>query len=93
LPSGTSVSANENGEFVVPAAVKTVQVSSVGYKKFSADISGEPVQEFRLERFNLFLQPVEIKATRVDDKAPFAKSNLSKKDIEKNNLGQDLPSC
>jgi len=91
LPSGTSVSANENGEFVVPSTVKTVQVSSVGYKKFSAEISGEPVQEFRLERFNLFLQPVEIKATRVDDKAPFAKSNLSKKDIEKNNLGQDLP--
>jgi iron complex outermembrane receptor protein len=91
LPNGSSVSTNETGEFIVPPSVKTVHVSSVGYKKFSAEITGEPVQEFRLERFNLFLQPVEIKATRVDEKAPFAKTNLSKKDIEKNNLGQDLP--
>ena len=59
LPNGSSVSTNENGEFVVPAAVKSFQVSSVGYKKFSAQITGEPVQEFKLERFNLFLQPLQ----------------------------------
>ncbi len=38
-----------------------------------------------------FLQPVEVKAIRAADNAPFAKTNLSKKEIEKNNLGQDLP--
>lgn len=38
-----------------------------------------------------FLQPVEITAVRAAEKAPFAKTNLTKKEIEKNNLGQDLP--
>jgi iron complex outermembrane recepter protein len=38
-----------------------------------------------------FLQPVEVSAVRAAEKAPFAKSNLTKKEIEKNNLGQDLP--
>src|ERR1700712_671566 len=38
-----------------------------------------------------YLQPVEVKAVKVDDKAPFAKTNLTKKEIEQNNLGQDLP--
>ena len=37
------------------------------------------------------LQPVEVQAVRAADKAPFAKTNLSKKDIDKNNTGQDLP--
>ena len=38
-----------------------------------------------------FLQPVEVTAIRAADKAPFAKTNLTKKEIEKNNIGQDLP--
>ncbi len=38
-----------------------------------------------------FMQPVEVTAIRANDKAPFAKTNLTKKEIEKNNLGQDLP--
>ena len=38
-----------------------------------------------------YLQPVEVQAIRAGEKAPFAKTDLTKKDIEKNNLGQDLP--
>src|SRR3982750_4366218 len=37
------------------------------------------------------LEPVEVKAIRASRMAPFAKTNLSKKDIERQNLGQDLP--
>jgi iron complex outermembrane receptor protein len=37
------------------------------------------------------LSPVEVKAVRAPDLAPVTKSNLSKKEIEKQNLGQDLP--
>ena len=37
------------------------------------------------------LSPVEVQAVRAGDEAPFAKTNLSKSDIEKRNLGQDLP--
>lgn len=37
------------------------------------------------------LSPVEVKAVRAGENAPFAKTNLSKKEISKFNLGQDIP--
>lgn len=37
------------------------------------------------------LTPVEVKAVRANATAPFAKTNLYRKDIAKQNLGQDLP--
>ena len=39
----------------------------------------------------LYLQPIEVIAIRAGDKSPFTKNNLTKKQIENNNLGQDLP--
>ncbi len=38
-----------------------------------------------------FLQPVEITAVKAQEKNPFAKTNLSKAEIKKINIGQDLP--
>ena len=37
------------------------------------------------------LTPVEISSIRAGENSPFTKTNISKKDISKNNLGQDLP--
>src|SRR6476659_8200083 len=37
------------------------------------------------------LPPVEVRAVTASTTAPFAKTNLDKKDIGKQNLGQDLP--
>ncbi|RYD79192.1 MAG: TonB-dependent receptor, partial [Sphingobacteriales bacterium] len=37
------------------------------------------------------LQPIEINAVRASDKTPVAKTNLSRAQIEKNNIGQDIP--
>ena len=37
------------------------------------------------------MSPVEVQSLRAGDEAPFAKTNLSKTEIEKRNLGQDLP--
>ena len=39
----------------------------------------------------LLLEPVEIRSIRAGDNSPFTKTNISKKEIEKLNLGQDLP--
>jgi iron complex outermembrane recepter protein len=39
----------------------------------------------------LFLRPVEVLATRAGYRAPFTKTNVSKEEIQKVNLGQDLP--
>ena len=46
---------------------------------------------FSQDRDDSLMIPVEIKAVRASTTAPFAKTNLSKKDIERQNLGQDLP--
>src|SRR5260221_7864688 len=43
------------------------------------------------DSLKLFLQPVEVKALRAGEKAPFTKTDITKKQIEQSNLGQDLP--
>jgi iron complex outermembrane receptor protein len=50
-------------------------------------------QAQELTRFpdTTLLQPVEINAVRASDKNPVAKTNLSKTEIARNNIGQDLP--
>ncbi len=68
------------------------RVSSVGFLSLDTTISlPAPLVHLTLVRLSLFLEPVEIKAIRAGDKAPFAKTNLGKSEIEKRNLGQDLP--
>ena len=37
------------------------------------------------------MSPVEVQSLRAGDDAPFAKTNLTKTEIQKRNLGQDLP--
>ncbi len=37
------------------------------------------------------LSPVEVRAIRADDKAPFTKTNITKKELNKLNTGQDIP--
>ena len=37
------------------------------------------------------LPPLEVRAIRASERAPFAKQNISKSDIQKNNVGPDLP--
>src|SRR6476659_2431871 len=52
-----------------------------------------------LSSFNLVAQqkdtidllPVEVRAVRAGSTAPFAKTNISRSEIQKQNLGQDLP--
>jgi len=46
---------------------------------------------FVLNDLEFLLEPLEVKAIRASDKAPFTKTNISKKEIEKLNLGQDIP--
>jgi iron complex outermembrane recepter protein len=38
-----------------------------------------------------YLQPVEVSTVKASEKNPFAKTNLLKADIKKQNIGQDLP--
>jgi iron complex outermembrane recepter protein len=59
----------------------------------SAAMYAQPVssvQENEKDSFDL-LSPVEVKAIRAGVNAPFTKTNMTKKDISKLNLGQDIP--
>lgn len=44
-----------------------------------------------LEEMDYLLEPLEVKAIRASDRAPFTKTNLDKAQIAKVNLGQDIP--
>lgn len=68
-----------------------ITVSGIGYRTAMVAVQTGDAPTITLERIHLMLQPIEIRAVRAGDKAPFAKSNLSKKEIEKLNTGQDLP--
>lgn len=48
-------------------------------------------QETTNQKDTIELLPVEVKALRANATAPFAKTNIRKAEIEKQNLGQDLP--
>lgn len=69
-------------------------VSSLGYKEHKQVLilGGSDLElTIGLTASHLFLQPLEVKAVRASDKAPFAKTNLNKEQITRNNLGQDIP--
>lgn len=94
LDQQTVTLTNESGNFEfkkIRPGNYTVRISSVGYQTVEQTITSGNTVNISLNRLNLFLTPVEIKAIRAADNAPFTKTNLTKKEIEKVNLGQDLP--
>lgn len=96
LSENLNTISDENGDFHFRSLKKgsyTVRISSIGFKTLEKNIqvpSALPVS-IMLERIDLMLEPIEIKGVRAGERAPFTKSNLSKKEIEKVNMGQDLP--
>lgn len=56
-------------------------------------LAGTTINAQKEKKFNdtTLMQPVEVQAIRAGNKAPFAKTDISKKEIEKINLGQDIP--
>lgn len=71
-----------------------LQVSSLGFRTYSQPVSlsaGENMLLISLSPVALFLEPLEVRAVRASDKAPFARTNLIKEQIAKSNLGQDIP--
>ena len=72
----------------------TLTVSDIGYQTQTLSVhleEGLTETRLALARLRLFLQPIEVKALRAGDKAPFSATNLDKKDLAENNVGQDIP--
>ncbi len=88
---------DENGQFQLGKLTKgsyTLIVSSLGYKNYQSviDVTNKALElSLSLTPTSLYLQPLEVRATRATNSAPFAKTNLNKEQIAANNLGQDLP--
>lgn len=77
----------------IKTGVYHIRVSNVGYHAYETEIplnSDQPLR-VKLERIDLFMQPIEVKALRAGDKTPFTKTDIDKGQIEKTNLGQDIP--
>ncbi len=86
---------DEKGAFIflkLKPGTYWVRTSSIGFRALETIVSTDsgPLV-IKMDRWDLFMEPVEVKAVRASDKAPFTKTNLTKKEIEKMNLGQDLP--
>ena len=71
----------------------TIQISFIGYKTVSKEISiiKNDEIEFTLLSNLTVLEEVLVSAVRVNADMPVTFSNLSKKEIAKRNLGQDIP--
>lgn len=71
-----------------------LEVSFVGYQSQTYELKGLSKDEelnFELKKSTLSLDEVVVSATRVGENSPIAHTNISSKDLEKNNLGQDIP--
>ena len=88
---------DDNGQFNLKwtgTENSSLKFMSLGYRDQSIQVNKNSVTKeliIELEPGSLFLQPLEVRSIRATDKAPFAKKNLAKEDIVKNNLGQDIP--
>ena len=91
------ISAQSDGSFIYRFNKKgayTITISAVGYnnKSLGINVNNQTTEiNISMQEKALLLKPIEITSLRAADHAPFAKTNLSKADIEKNNLGQDIP--
>lgn len=91
------VSSDNNGNFRLnnlSAGNYQLEVSFIGYQ--SHQINVENLSENReynvvLKESRQTLDELVVSATRVKENSPIAHNNISYQDIEKNNLGQDIP--
>lgn len=88
---------NTNGQVEFTDLLKNIKysisVQHISKKKFTKTFSiNSPMNLLiELEDEAFFLEPLEIKSIRASSNSPFSKINITKEEIEKVNLGQDLP--
>ena len=71
----------------------TLTISYIGYQQMEQIISinANQSRNFALKRSTLQVDEVFVRSTRTAQNSGFTYTNLSKKELAKNNLGQDLP--
>ncbi len=90
---GASTDFDGNFSFVLEKGIYSVEVSFLGYSTISEKITLSKDEEYviELQTGTTILEEVLVSAVRVKANSPVTHSNLSKKEIAKRNLGQDIP--
>lgn len=70
-----------------------IVVQYVGMRLYEENFIASENKTFsiELENLDLLLEPLEIKAVRASDRSPFTKTDISKEELAKINIGQDIP--
>ncbi|MGV8877413.1 MAG: TonB-dependent receptor [Sphingobacteriaceae bacterium] len=70
-----------------------LMVSFIGYQQVKQNITlkKDQIQDFSLEYNSVITDDIIVRSTRAGQNSATTYTNLGKKDLEKNNLGQDLP--
>ncbi|MFD0992194.1 TonB-dependent receptor [Tenacibaculum geojense] len=93
LEKGTSSDFDGKFTFALPKGNYVIKVSYVGFRTgyFNQTIQQDEDIVIELDLENDVLDEVLVSAVRVKADAPVTHSNLTKKEIAKRNLGQDIP--
>ena len=93
LKKGTSADFDGNFSFKLEKGTYTIEVSFLGYKTISEKITLSKDEQYvvQLNSDETVLDEVLVSAVRANTDIPVTFSNLSKKEIAKRNLGQDIP--
>ncbi|WP_256010725.1 TonB-dependent receptor [Desertivirga xinjiangensis] len=91
-----SVQTDVSGKFAINDLQEgryTLRVSFVGFNSWTTTFNLNRDRDFAisLDRISISAEEVIVRATRASVSTPTTFKNLSKADLEKNNLGQDLP--
>ncbi|WP_139957495.1 TonB-dependent receptor [Flavicella sediminum] len=94
LNKGTTTNTNGNFRISVPKGSYNLEISYLGYATITQEIqiSETTTSTFVLTASAAVLDEVLVSAVRVGANAPVTHSNISKKELAKRNLGQDIPS-
>ena len=90
----TEPSADVDGNFSLTLTQNSPEltVSFVGYRTKEVNVADpDEFLTIRLEESVLMSGEIFVSALRVDESTPIAYSNISRADIEQNNMGQDIP--
>ncbi len=95
-PGAQGTTTNQQGEFALSNLANgsyVLKVSMIGYSQLSKDIrlSGNQELSLRLVQGEKQLQDVIVTGTRATESTPTTFTNVSEEEIQKQNLGQDLP--
>ncbi|MDR3697764.1 MAG: TonB-dependent receptor [Mucilaginibacter sp.] len=88
-----STIADANGEYHfnnLKSGAYSLKVSFIGYRAITKTVllNADAVSDFALKPGTLFTEAVTVSATRATQNSPTAFTDLSKKDIDKNNTGR-----